>query len=154
MRGQTDVVAVYHMTKGSKWTWVVEEIWTFGNRLRSTHSREFLYMKLFRPAYFARITQLLPHPGHEQWQVLHTLSFNVMTPPPTVFSYVGWHAVFPRCQVLIQDGKTDIFAHVRSNLCCFICLRAIFSVLPLAVLEFVQIESSYRSDCHTECCIT
>ena len=30
----------------------------FGNRLRSTHRREFLYVKLCRPAYFVRTTQL------------------------------------------------------------------------------------------------
>ena len=41
------------------WTWVVEEILAFGNRLRSTHCREFNYLKLCRPAYFVRTTQLL-----------------------------------------------------------------------------------------------
>ena len=46
-------------------TWVVEEILAFGTRLRSTHCREFNYLKLCRPAYFIRTTQLLPHPGHE-----------------------------------------------------------------------------------------
>ena len=49
----------------SNWTWVVEEILAFGTRLRSTHCREFNYLKLCRPAYFVRTTQLLPHPGHE-----------------------------------------------------------------------------------------
>ena len=29
----------------------------FGNRLRSTHCREFHYLKLYRPAYFVRTTQ-------------------------------------------------------------------------------------------------
>ena len=43
---------------------VVEEILAFGNRLRSMHYREFNYLKLCRPAYFVRTTQLLPHPGH------------------------------------------------------------------------------------------
>ena len=33
------VVAVHHY---SNWTWCVEEILTCGNRLRSTHCREFL----------------------------------------------------------------------------------------------------------------
>ena len=30
----------------SNWTWVVEEILAFGTRLRSTHCREFNYLKL------------------------------------------------------------------------------------------------------------
>ena len=42
----------------SNWTWVVEEILAFGTRLRSTHCREFNYLKLCRPAYFVRTTQL------------------------------------------------------------------------------------------------
>ena len=46
-------------------TWVVEEILAYDNRLRSTHCREFHYMKLCRPAYFVGTTQLLPHPGYE-----------------------------------------------------------------------------------------
>ena len=48
----------------SNWTWVVEEIlaFFFGTRLRSTHCREFNYLKLCKPAYFVRTTQLLPHP--------------------------------------------------------------------------------------------
>ena len=44
---------------------LLKKFWPFGNRLRSTHCREFLYMKLCRPAYFVRTTQSLPHPGHE-----------------------------------------------------------------------------------------
>ena len=40
----------------SNWTWVVEEILAYGDRLRSTHCREFHYMKLCRPAYFVRTT--------------------------------------------------------------------------------------------------
>ena len=34
----------------SNWTWVVEEILAFGTRLRSTHCREFNFLKLCRPA--------------------------------------------------------------------------------------------------------
>ena len=49
----------------SNWIWVVKEILAYGNRLRSTHCREFRYMKLCRPAYFFRTAQVLPHPGHE-----------------------------------------------------------------------------------------
>ena len=49
----------------SNWTWVVKEILAFGTRLRSTHCKEFNYLKLCRPAYFVRTTKLLPHPGHE-----------------------------------------------------------------------------------------
>ena len=47
-----------HEIYRSKWTWVVEEIWTYANGLRST-------LKLCRPAYFVKTTQLLPHPGLE-----------------------------------------------------------------------------------------
>ena len=43
----------------SNWTWVAEEILAFGNRLRSTHCRQFNYLKLCRPTYFVRTTQLL-----------------------------------------------------------------------------------------------
>ena len=50
------------------WAWVVEEILAYGNRLRSTHCREFHYLKQCRPAYFIRTTQLLP-PGHE-WVII------------------------------------------------------------------------------------
>ena len=45
----------------------------------------FLYLKLFRPAYFVRTNQLLPHTGHELWQVLHIRRFNVMIFLTTVF---------------------------------------------------------------------
>ena len=50
----------------------IEDIWTYGNKLQSTHCRKF-YLKLWRPAYFSRSTQLLLRPVHdyEQWQVLH-----------------------------------------------------------------------------------
>ena len=43
----------------SNYTWVVEEILAFSNRLRSTHCREILYMKLCMPAYYVITTQLL-----------------------------------------------------------------------------------------------
>ena len=81
----------------SNWTRV--EILAYGNRLRSTHCREFHYLKLCRPAYFVRTAQLLPHPGHEYWHVLHTMSFNVMTPPTTVFFIrrVACREFIPRC---------------------------------------------------------
>ena len=42
----------------SKLTWVGEIMLTYGNRLRSTHCREFPYLKLCRPADFVRTTQL------------------------------------------------------------------------------------------------
>ena len=42
----------------------------FGNRLRSTHCREFLYVKLCRPAYFVRITHW--H-GQQQFSCLRIL---------------------------------------------------------------------------------
>ena len=40
----------------SNWTWVVLEILAFGTRLRSTHCREFNYLKLCRPAHFVKTT--------------------------------------------------------------------------------------------------
>ena len=43
---------------------MLKKFWPFGTRLRSTHFREFNYLKLCRPAYFIRTTQLLPHPSH------------------------------------------------------------------------------------------
>ena len=39
------------------WAWVDEEILAFGNMLRSTHGRELLFLKLFRPAYFVLCTE-------------------------------------------------------------------------------------------------
>ena len=45
------VVVVLTCNHCSNWTWVVEEILAFGTRLRSTHCREFNYLKLCRPAY-------------------------------------------------------------------------------------------------------
>ena len=65
LRTFVDVVVVYHVTVVAIGHWVVEEILGFGTRLRSTHCREFNYLKLCRPDYFVRTTQLLPHPGHE-----------------------------------------------------------------------------------------
>ena len=40
---QEDVVVVYNVTIRAigQWTWVIEEILAYGNRLRSTHYREF-----------------------------------------------------------------------------------------------------------------
>ena len=40
------VVVVEHVTICSNWTWDVEEIFAYGNRLLSTHCRELLYLKL------------------------------------------------------------------------------------------------------------
>ena len=59
------IVVVYHITNLAIWTRVFEDILAYGKRLRSTHCREFHYLKLCGPAYFVRTTQLLPHPGHE-----------------------------------------------------------------------------------------
>ena len=42
----------------SNWTWLVEEVLAFGNRLRYTHCREFHYMKPCRPAYLHRTIYL------------------------------------------------------------------------------------------------
>ena len=60
-----DVVVVYNVTIVAIGHGFLKKFWPFGNRLRSIHCREFLYVKLYRPAYFLRTTQLLPHPGHE-----------------------------------------------------------------------------------------
>jgi len=55
----------------SNWTWVVKEILAFGIRLRSTHCRDFNYLKLCRPAYFVRTTKSLPHPSHDIADICH-----------------------------------------------------------------------------------
>ena len=59
------VVVVHHVTIVAIDMGCWRHFGLFGNMLRSTHCREFLYVKLCRPAYFVRTTQLLPHPGHE-----------------------------------------------------------------------------------------
>ena len=41
----------------SNWTLGVEEILAFGNKLRSTQYREFLYMKVCRPANLTQLTE-------------------------------------------------------------------------------------------------
>ena len=59
------VVVVYHVTIVAIGHGLLKKCWPFVTRLRSAHCREFNYLKLCRPAYFIRTTQLLPHPGHE-----------------------------------------------------------------------------------------
>ena len=61
------------------------------------------YLKLYRlqtPAFFFITNPFLPHPGHEKWQVLHIISFNVMTPPTTVL-YVLCMVAEPDLGVLV-----------------------------------------------------
>ena len=58
-------IVIYHVTIVANGHGLLKKCWPFGTRLRSTHCREFNYLKLCRPAYFIRTTQLLPHPGHE-----------------------------------------------------------------------------------------
>ena len=58
-------VVVYHVTIAAIGHGLLKKFWLFGDRLRATHCRDFLYMKLGRPAYFVRTTQLLTHPGRE-----------------------------------------------------------------------------------------
>ena len=53
------VVVVYHVTIVAIGHGLLEEILAFGTRMRSTHCREFNYLKLCRPAYFVRTTQKL-----------------------------------------------------------------------------------------------
>ena len=53
------VVVVYHVTIIANGHGVLKKVSPFGNRMRSTHCREFLYMKLCSPAYYARTTQFL-----------------------------------------------------------------------------------------------
>ena len=59
------VVAVYHVTILGIAHGLVKKFWpmVIGCVLRTC--REFNYLKLCRPAYFVRTTQLLPHPGLE-----------------------------------------------------------------------------------------
>ena len=48
-------VVVYHVTIVA--IWMVQEIFAHGNRLSSTHFREFPYLKLCRPACFILMTE-------------------------------------------------------------------------------------------------
>ena len=59
----------------------------------------FIYMKLFRPAYFVKTIKLIPQPGLEYFQVLYIMSFNVKTPPTTVFfiCQMACKEFIPRC---------------------------------------------------------
>ena len=47
------VVVIYHVTIVEIGHRLLKKNLPFGNRLRSTHCMEFLYMKLCRPAYLA-----------------------------------------------------------------------------------------------------
>ena len=53
------VVVVYHVTIVAIGHGLLKKFWPFGTRLSSTHCRKFNYLKLCRPAYFVRTTQLL-----------------------------------------------------------------------------------------------
>ena len=57
-----NVVVVYHVTIVAIGHGLLKKFWpmVIGCVLRMAGS----YSKLCRPAYFVRITQLLPHPGH------------------------------------------------------------------------------------------
>ena len=57
-RVSTIVVVVYHVTNVAIGHGLLKEILAFGTRLRSTHCRKYNYLKLCRPAYFIRTTQL------------------------------------------------------------------------------------------------
>ena len=46
--------------------WVNEEILIYGNRLRSTHCREFPTFSLFKPLHSVRTTQVLPYGQHQR----------------------------------------------------------------------------------------
>ena len=59
------IVVVYHVTIVAIGHGLLKKFWPYGTRLRSTHCRVFNYLKLCRPAYFIKTTQLLPHPGHD-----------------------------------------------------------------------------------------
>ena len=100
------VVAVYHVT-----------IVAIGHGLKLWLQAVFyalhgvpIFETLCRPAYFVRTSQLSPHPGHEQWQVLPIMSFNVMTPSTTVF-FISRMA----CRgSLLQDARCcSLFKHIR-----------------------------------------
>ena len=93
----------------SNWTWVVEEMFAYGYRLRSTHCREFHYLKLCRLAYFVRTTRLLPNPGHES---LHIMSSNVMTPPTTLLFVI---CCFKLCcyPAMVTDPDPFYYTNIR-----------------------------------------
>ena len=52
-----DVVDVYHVTIVAMDMGCWRNFGLFGNKQQSTHCREFLYVKLCRPAYFVKTTQ-------------------------------------------------------------------------------------------------
>ena len=81
-------------------TRLLKKFWPLGNRLRSTHYREFLYMKLCRPALTS--LELLNYYLTLAMSSLHIMSFIVMTPSTTVF-FICWVACrefIPRWLVL------------------------------------------------------
>ena len=80
----------------------------------STHCRNFPYLKLCRPAYIVRTTQLLPHPSHEWWHGLHIMSFNVMTTPTTAF-FICRTLLLVHCNVILSFGSERL-AHMFSVL--------------------------------------
>ena len=50
------VIVVYNLTIVAIGHGLLKKFWPVGTRLRSTHCREFNYLKLCRPAYFIRTT--------------------------------------------------------------------------------------------------
>ena len=89
----------YHVTIVAIGHGLLKKFGLFGNRLRSTHCREFLYMKQCRPAYFNRTTQLLPYPGHEQRQVCILFHSTKCPHQRQYFPYVGcWFPLSIVCQ--------------------------------------------------------
>ena len=76
------MLLLFTMYHCSNWIWVVEEILAFGNGLRSTHCREFNYLKLCRPAYFVITTQLLTLYMTFGLQYVGASTYSWPIPPP------------------------------------------------------------------------
>ena len=74
--GKVKVVVVCHVTIVAIGHGLLKKFWPFGNRLRSTHCREFPYLKLCRPADFVRTTQLSYF--HNAIRLNFDLSFSII----------------------------------------------------------------------------
>ena len=78
----------------SNWTWVVEEILAYGNRLRSMHCREFPYFKLCRHAYLVRTNQCTVCPRSRDSFYIVTYYIKWVTTSWTDGMYGLWSRLF------------------------------------------------------------
>ena len=60
-----------------------KKFWPFGTRLRSTHCREFNYLKLYRPSYFIRTTQYI-YMINRYWRTAGSVLLSAVTVRPAL----------------------------------------------------------------------